>query len=110
MSVHKDFLKPYDHKKIEKPLYSEWEKSGFFDPNNLKFSNSHPKPYSIIMPPPNANGSLHVGHAVMIALEDVMIRFARLRGKKTLWLPGADHAGFETQVVFEQKLEKETIK
>ena len=59
------------------------------------------------MPPPNANGSLHVGHAVMVAVEDVMVRYWRMRGAPTLWLPGADHAGFETQVVFEKKLEKE---
>lgn len=105
---HKDFLKPYDHNSIEQLLYSQWEKSGFFSPEKSALSKtSVKKSYSIIMPPPNANGSLHVGHAVMIALEDVMIRFARLRGKKTLWVPGADHAGFETQVVFEKKLEKE---
>jgi len=59
------------------------------------------------MPPPNANGALHIGHAVFVTLQDIMIRFQRMRGKKTLWLPGADHAGFETQVVFEKKLEKE---
>jgi valyl-tRNA synthetase len=59
------------------------------------------------MPPPNANGPLHIGHAVFVTLQDIMIRFERMRGKKTLWLPGADHAGFETQVVFDKKLEKE---
>ena len=63
--------------------------------------------FSIIMPPPNANGHLHAGHAMFVTIEDIMIRFARMRGKKTLWLPGADHAGFETQVVYEKKLEKE---
>jgi Valyl-tRNA synthetase len=59
------------------------------------------------MPPPNANGALHFGHALFITLQDAMIRFYRLRGRKTLWLPGADHAGFETQIVFDKKLEKE---
>ena len=59
------------------------------------------------MPPPNANGALHLGHAVFVTLQDIMIRFQRMRGRKTLWLPGADHAGFETQVVFDKKLEKE---
>lgn len=63
--------------------------------------------FTIIMPPPNANGSLHIGHAVFVTLQDIMIRFARMRGKKALWLPGADHAGFETWVVFDKKLEKE---
>ena len=59
------------------------------------------------MPPPNANGSLHLGHAVFVALQDIMIRYHRMKGEKTLWLPGADHAGFETQVVYDKKLEKE---
>ena len=59
------------------------------------------------MPPPNANGSLHIGHAVFVTLQDIMIRYMRMRGRKTLWVPGADHAGFETQVVFDKKLEKE---
>ena len=66
-----------------------------------------PSHFCIIMPPPNANGSLHVGHAVFVTLEDIMTRYQRMRGKAALWLPGADHAGFETQVVFEKKLEKE---
>ncbi|MEK7118243.1 MAG: valine--tRNA ligase, partial [Patescibacteria group bacterium] len=61
----------------------------------------------IIMPPPNANGSLHAGHAVFVTIEDLIIRYKRMMGFKTLWLPGADHAGFETQVVYEKKLEKE---
>src|SRR3990167_11123914 len=59
------------------------------------------------MPPPNANGSLHAGHALFITIQDIMIRYRRMRGDKALWVPGADHAGFETQVVYEKKLEKE---
>jgi valyl-tRNA synthetase len=59
------------------------------------------------MPPPNANGSLHIGHAVFVTLQDIMVRYHRMKGDKTLWLPGADHAGFETQVVYDKKLEKE---
>lgn len=106
--MNEDFLKPYDHSH-EKDVYTAWEKSGFFNPKNLipNSSSLTPRPFSIIMPPPNANGSLHVGHAVMVAVEDVLIRYWRMRGAPTLWLPGADHAGFETQVVFEKKLEKE---
>ncbi len=100
--MHQDFLKPYDHNAIENDIYAAWEKSGSFAPND-----GTGDPYCIIMPPPNANGSLHVGHAVMVGVEDILIRYWRLRGKKVLWLPGADHAGFETQVVFEKKLEKE---
>ena len=99
---HKDFEKPYDHTAIESDIYELWEKSGNFAPQEDAKDT-----FCIIMPPPNANGSLHVGHAVGMTLEDVMIRYNRLKGKATLWLPGADHAGFETQVVFEKKLEKE---
>ncbi|MEY4731893.1 MAG: hypothetical protein RL681_839, partial [Candidatus Parcubacteria bacterium] len=91
---------------IEPEIYRKWEKSGFFDPDNLKISKSA-KPFTIIMPPPNANGSLHVGHAVFVTLQDIMTRYARMRGKRALWLPGADHAGFETQVVYDKKLDKE---
>lgn len=102
--MNKDLLKPYDHLANEDKIYEKWEKSGYFNPDNLENADSS---FSIIMPPPNANGSLHVGHAVMITLEDIMIRYWRLKGRKSLWVPGADHAGFETQVVFEKKLEKE---
>ena len=100
----------YDHQKTEKEIYELWEKSGYFNPDNLSFHKPktlNPKPFTIIMPPPNANGHLHAGHAMFVTIEDIMIRFARMQGKKTLWLPGADHAGFETQVVYEKKLEKE---
>lgn len=98
-------LKPrYEPKNILK-IYKQWERSGYFNPDNL--SKKYKKPFCIIMPPPNANGSLHLGHAVFVTLQDILIRFHRMNGFKTLWLPGADHAGFETQVVFDKKLEKE---
>lgn len=103
--MHEKFLKPYDHKAVEGPVYEAWEKSGYFNPDNLPGERA--EPFTIIMPPPNANGSLHAGHAVFVTIEDLMIRYQRMRGKKALWLPGADHAGFETQVVYEKKLEKE---
>jgi valyl-tRNA synthetase len=92
--------KNYDHS-AEKNIYKLWEMSGYFNPDNLSGD-----PFTIILPPPNANGSLHVGHA-LYCIEDVMVRYQRMRGMKALWLPGADHAGFETQVVFEKMLEKE---
>ena len=97
-----ELSKAYDPKKYEDEIYKRWEKSGFFNPDNLEG-----EPYTIIMPPPNANGALHVGHALFVAIEDVLIRYQRMRGRKTLWQPGSDHAAFETQVVFEKKLEKE---
>ncbi|MEK7068300.1 MAG: valine--tRNA ligase [Patescibacteria group bacterium] len=104
------FLKPYNPAGTEGAIYKKWEESGFFNPDNLPPLDSargEREPFTIIMPPPNANGSLHAGHALFVTLQDIMIRFARMQGKKALWLPGADHAGFETQVVYEKQLEKE---
>lgn len=103
--IDPDFLKPYSPKENEEALYKNWEESGYFNPDNLPGERT--LPFTIIMPPPNANGSLHAGHALFVTLQDIMIRFERMRGKRALWLPGADHAGFETQVVYEKKLEKE---
>ncbi len=97
------FSKTYKPNEIENKIYKLWEKSGVLKSN----SKSKKKPFCIIMPPVNANGSLHVGHAVFITLEDIMIRSQRMRGKEVLWLPGVDHAGFETQVVFEKHLKKQ---
>lgn len=93
--------KQYDHNKYEQSLYKKWEDEGAFKPSK------DGEPFSIIMPPPNANGDLHMGHALMLTVEDIMSRHARSQGKSVLWLPGADHAGFETQVVYEKKLAKE---
>ncbi len=100
-----NFDKPYNPREVEEKIYKLWEESGFFNPDNLPAAKS--KNFCIIMPPPNANGSLHLGHALALAIEDIMVRHKRMSGFKTLWLPGADHAGFETQVVYEKKLEKE---
>ena len=98
--------KPYNPQEIEEKIYRMWEKSGYFNPDKLPLSKKA-KPFCIIMPPPNANGSLHVGHAVFVTLQDIMIRYHRMRGERTLWLPGADHAGILTQVVFEKELAKQ---
>lgn len=95
----------YNAKEVEDKIYQLWEKSGFFNPDKLP--SRHKKPFTVIMPPPNANGSLHIGHALFVTVEDIMARYQRMKGKKVLWLPGADHAGFETQVVYDKKLEKE---
>ena len=95
----------YNAKEVEDKIYRLWEKSGFFNPDKLP--SRHKKSFTIIMPPPNANGSLHIGHALFVTLEDIMIRYNRMKGRRALWLPGADHAGFETQTVFDKKLEKE---
>ncbi|MBX4195368.1 valine--tRNA ligase [Candidatus Parcubacteria bacterium] len=99
------FLKPYNPIDTESKIYRIWEDSGYFNPDNLP--GERKEKFSIIMPPTNANGLLHAGHALVMTIEDIMTRYNRMRGKKALWLPGLDHAGFETQVVFEKKLEKE---
>lgn len=104
------FLKPYDPKSTEESIYKRWEDSGFFNPDvcvEKGVTTPDSPAFTIVMPPPNANGNLHTGHALFITLQDIITRFKRMRGFKTLWLPGADHAGFETQVVYEKKLEKE---
>ncbi|MCA9358089.1 valine--tRNA ligase [Candidatus Kaiserbacteria bacterium] len=104
------FLSPYDHTKHEKETYAQWESSGYFNPDNCVkdgITTADADTYSIIMPPPNANGRLHAGHGTDMTLKDILIRFNRMRGKRTLLLPGSDHAGFETQGVFEKKLQKE---
>ena len=97
----------YNPQEIEKKIYSFWEKGDFFNSDKLSAENKKTKPFSIIMPPCNANAPLHIGHAVFATIEDILIRFNRMQKKPTLWLPGFDHAGFETQVVYEKKLEKE---
>src|SRR3989344_2135807 len=99
------FEPQYNAKEHEEEIYKLWEDSGYFNPDNLPQKDG--KPYTIIMPPLNANGELHVGHGLFLTLEDILIRYQRMRGRRGLWLPGTDHAGFETQVVFEKKLEKE---
>jgi len=98
------FLKPYSPVDTEKKIYTLWEKSGFFSPDNLP--DERKEPFTIIMPPPNVTGILHMGHALMITLEDIMIRYKRMRGFKTLWLPGTDHAAIATQSKVEKEIQK----
>ncbi len=98
------FLKPYNPQETEPRIYQMWEKSGFFNPDNLP--EKHKTPYTIIMPPPNATGVLHMGHALAITTEDIMIRYQRLLGKKTLYLPGTDHASIATQSKVEKEIQK----
>jgi valyl-tRNA synthetase len=120
------FASSYEPGEYESDIYGAWETSGIFAPTiptvpvdgnsdgaddryregrESTFLNSNT--YSIVMPPPNANGNLHIGHGLTIAIEDSLIRYYRLRGKSTWYIPGADHAGFETWVVYERNLEKQ---
>ncbi len=93
----------YEPQKVEERLYREWEEGGYFTPQ----IDPNRKPFVISMPPPNVTGSLHMGHAMFVTLEDLMIRWHRMLGDPTLWLPGTDHAGIATQVVVERELAKE---
>lgn len=93
--------KNYEHQLYEEKLVEAWEKSGKLSPTGTG------KPFCIIMPPPNANEALHIGHVMFVTVEDILTRYHRMLGESTLWLPGTDHAGIETQYVFEKKLAKE---
>lgn len=95
--------KLYEPKEYEDDIYALWEGSGAFAPKDRGTGET----YSIVIPPPNANGNLHLGHGLTLGIEDILIRYHRMKGDKTLFLPGADHAGFETQVVYEKELAKQ---
>jgi len=96
-----NLAKAYTPNDYEPTIYAMWEKSGVFAPKG------EGEPYAIVMPPPNANGNLHVGHALGSAIQDILIRYHRMRGYDAVYIPGADHAGFETWVVYERELEKQ---
>ncbi len=93
--------KTYNPNEYEPNIYAMWESAGVFRPRG------EGTPYSIVMPPPNANGNLHVGHALGSALQDILVRYRRMKGDDAVFIPGADHAGFETWVVYERELEKQ---
>lgn len=93
----------YEPASIESRWYEVWEESGVFRPE----STGKGEPYCIVIPPPNVTGQLHVGHALNHSIQDVLIRHARKKGKRTLWVPGTDHAGIATQAVVEKLLKKE---
>ncbi|MFN2481290.1 MAG: valine--tRNA ligase, partial [Pyrinomonadaceae bacterium] len=97
--------KAYDPKLAEEQHYSRWEASGYFAPEINKDADA--PVYSIVIPPPNVTGSLHMGHALQHTIMDVLTRYHRMRGYRTLWLPGEDHAGISTQMQVEKKLRKE---
>ena len=93
--------KAYEPNEYEPNIYALWEKSGAFTPTGVG------EPFSTVMPPPNANGNLHIGHALDMGLKDIMVRYKRMQGFDTIYIPGADHAGFETWVVFDKELQKQ---
>ena len=107
-SIHEDFLKPYDPGANEDNIYKMWEDSGFFNPDNLPGDRT--EPFTIVLPPPNVTGILHMGSALMAVIEDVMIRQARMDGKQALWIPGTDSAAIATQARVEKDIQKQEKK
>lgn len=106
--MNEKFLKPYNSQETEPRIYKMWEESGFFNPDNLP--ERHKEPFTIMMPPPNATGTLHMGHALGTTIEDIMTRYQRMRGMKALFLPGTDHAAMATQSKVEKIIKKEEDK
>ena len=93
----------FDPKRFEKRLYEKWTKNGYFSAH----VNKDKKPFTIMMPPPNITGQLHIGHALTMTVQDSIIRYKRMRGYETLWLPGTDHASIATEVKIIDALAKE---
>jgi valyl-tRNA synthetase len=113
MEINEKFLKPYNPKDTEDKIYKLWEESGFFNPDicvEKEIIKDDAEPFSIVLPPPNVTGSLHTGHALMLVIEDILVRYKRMQGYKTLWIPGTDHAAIATQSKVEKILEKEKIR
>lgn len=103
------FLKPYDPQATEADIYKLWEESGFFNPDTCVekgVTESDAEPFSVVLPPPNVTGTLHMGSALMLAIEDILVRHARMSGKKTLWVPGTDSAAIATQARVEKEIQK----
>ena len=103
--MSKELPKTYDHSDVESRLYEKWEKKGYFHAE----ANPEKKPYCIVMPPPNITGKLHMGHALDNTLQDSIIRYKRMNGYETLWLPGTDHASIATEVKIVTEMAKEGI-
>lgn len=98
------FLKPYNPIETEDRISEKWNASGYTNPDKLPAR--HKDPFSIVLPPPNVTGNLHMGSALMLAIEDIMVRYARMQGRKTLWIPGTDHAAIATQSKVEKEIQK----
>ena len=97
--------KNYNPKEFEEEIYKNWEENGDFKPDMRKDSEA----FSVVIPPPNVTGVLHMGHALNNTLQDILVRYNRMLGKKVLWQPGTDHAGIATQMVVERNLAKDGI-
>ncbi|MEI8224131.1 MAG: valine--tRNA ligase [bacterium] len=112
-NIPEEFLRPYSPTESEPLVYQTWETSGFFNPDiciEKGVTKADAEHFSIVLPPPNVTGTLHTGHALMLVIQDIMVRYQRMLGKKTLWIPGTDHAAIATQSKVEKLLEKEGLK
>ncbi|OHA26793.1 MAG: valine--tRNA ligase [Candidatus Taylorbacteria bacterium RIFCSPHIGHO2_02_FULL_46_13] len=112
-NINERLLKPYNCLEVEDRIYKAWEEGGYFNPDVCikdGITDAQAEYFSMVLPPPNVTGSLHMGSAFMLAIEDVMVRFARMRGKRTLWIPGTDHAAIATQTKVEGIIYKEEKK
>ena len=96
-------LEKYNPNEFEEKLYKEWNENGYFTPKVDKTKT----PYTIVIPPPNVTGKLHMGHGLVMTLQDILIRYKKLRGYNTLWIPGTDHAAIATEAKVVEKLKKE---
>ena len=103
--MSKELPKVYEPQQVESKIYKMWEGNGYFRPGK----KADAKPFTIVMPPPNVTGQLHMGHAMDATLQDTLIRFKRMQGYNTLWLPGVDHAGIATQIKVEEELRKDGL-
>src|SRR4051812_43427333 len=97
----------YNHLGVEERLYEQWQTSGAFTPAVPAGGRGEVDPFTIVIPPPNVTGALHHGSAMFVTLQDVMTRWRRMQGRRTLWLPGSDHAGIATQNVVERAIARE---
>lgn len=110
--IPEQFLKPYNPEEHETGIYKKWEDSGYFNPDNLPdrqagLPGDRGETFTVVLPPPNVTGVLHIGHAYENSLQDAVVRFQRMRGKKTLWVPGTDSAAIATQARVEKNIQKD---
>jgi valyl-tRNA synthetase len=110
--MNEKFLTPYNPEETEDRIYAAWQEAGYFNPDKCIASGAtkaDAATFSIVLPPPNVTGVLHMGHAAMLAIEDIIVRYNRMTGHRTLWLPGTDHAAIATQSKVEKLIEKEKL-
>lgn len=104
-NVQEGLPKNFDPLASEQKLYNWWEAKGYFKPDE----KAQGTPFTVSMPPPNVTGKLHMGHAMFVTIQDIMVRYQRMRGRPAFWVPGTDHAGIATQMVVEKMLAEKVL-